>query len=185
MFAILRSGGKQYTLRQGDVLRLEKLEGDAGRSIVLQEILAIGEEDKMIVGNPTVSGAGVQVKILETKKDKKVLIFKKKRRHTYKRLKGHRQWLTVVRVESLLEKDADKAAKAAAAAPTPKAEEAKDVKAAPAKEADAPKKAAVKAPAKPAEKKAAASKDASPAKKTAAPKKAAAPKKEAAPKKAD
>ena len=108
MFAILKSGGKQYTARQGDVLRLEKIEGEEGQSIMLSDILAVGSGDEMTVGTPFIMGAGVQVRILETKKDKKVLIFKKKRRTTYRTLKGHRQWVSVVRVESLIAKDADK-----------------------------------------------------------------------------
>ena len=169
MFAVVKTGGKQYRVAEGDVIKVEKLEGEAGKNVTLDEVLMIGDEKGVKVGEPLLEGANVTAEVLEQKKDKKITVFKKKRRHNYRRKKGHRQEITVLRVKAIAATAAKKAAPKAA----PKAADEK----APAKEA-APKKAPAKAAApKAAAPKAAAKK--APAKK--APAKKAAPKK-AAPK---
>ena len=169
MFAVVKTGGKQYRVAEGDVIKVEKLEGEAGKNITLDEVLMIGDDKGVKVGEPLLEGANVTAEVLEQKKDKKITVFKKKRRHNYRRKKGHRQEITVLRVKAIAATAAKKAAPKAA----PKAADEK----APAKEA-APKKAPAKAAApKAAAPKAAAKK--APAKK--APAKKAAPKK-AAPK---
>ncbi len=167
MFAIFQTGGKQYRAQAGDVLKIEKLEGEAGSAIVLRDVLAVGEGEKVQLG-AELKDAGVQLRLLETRKDKKVLVFKKRRRQNYRRFKGHRQMISVVRVESVLEKGAEKAAADAAKAKPVKTETKKS--AAPAKKAEEKKAAPAKkaaAPAKAAEKKEAAPKKA-PAKKAPA-----------------
>lgn len=159
MFAVVKTGGKQYRVTEGDVIKVEKLDGETGKNITLDEVLMIGDDKGVKVGEPLIKGANVTAEVLEQKKDKKITVFKKKRRHNYRRKKGHRQEITVLRVKSIAATAAKKAA--------PKAAEEK----APAKKA-APKKAPVKKAApKAAEAKKAPAKKA-PAKK-AAPKKAA------------
>lgn len=163
MFAVVKTGGKQYRVQKGDVLRVERLEGDAGASVTLDTVLMMGEGDAVTVGTPTVAGASVTADIIEQDKNKKITVFKKKRRHNYRRKIGHRQQVTVLRVTDILDKPAKKAAPKKAA----KAEDAGETKAAPKKAA--PKKTADKPAAtkKAAPKKAAAATKA-PAKKTTA-----------------
>jgi len=189
MFAVLKTGGKQYKVASGDVLKVEKLAGDAGDKIQFNDVLMLGG-DKVTVGAPLVADAAVQAEILEQAKGPKLIHYvKRRRKHSSQRKKGHRQQLTVLRVTEILAKGAAKsgvtaaigagsvvtvadapAAKKAPAkkATAKKAEAAVDVKADDVK-TPAKKTAAKKAPAK----KAATKKPA--AKKTAA-KKAAAPK---------
>ncbi len=173
MFAVVKTGGKQYRVAEGDVIKVEKLEGEAGKNITLDEVLMIGDDKGVKVGEPLLKGANVTAEVLEQKKDKKITVFKKKRRHNYRRKKGHRQEITVLRVKAIAATAAKKApAKEAPAEKAPAKEAAK--KAAP--KTAAPKTAAKKAPAKAAAPKAAAPKAA--AKK--APAKKAAPKTKAA-----
>ncbi len=141
MFAVMKTGGKQYRVRPGDVLRVEKLAADAGDKVQFNEVLMIGTT----IGTPLVEGAGVQAEVLDQIKGEKVIHFvRRRRKHSSKRTRGHRQRLTLVRITEILEKGADKsgvmaaigAGSAAAAGP-----------------ASAPKKAAKKAaPKKPAPK---------------------------------
>ncbi|WP_298571211.1 50S ribosomal protein L21 [uncultured Aliiroseovarius sp.] len=151
MFAVLKTGGKQYKVQAGDVLRVEKLAADAGETVQFNEILMVGAT----VGTPTVAGAGVQAEIIDQIKGEKVIHFvKRRRKHSSKRTKGHRQQLTLLRVTDILEKGADKSGvKAAIGAGSVSGGAA--VAAAPAKKA-APKKAA---PAKAAKAEAAAADD--------------------------
>jgi large subunit ribosomal protein L21 len=163
MFAIVRTGGKQYRVAPGDKIVVEKLAGEAGDSIDLTDVLLAGEGSDL----KSTSGLTVAAKIVAQAKGEKVTVFKKRRRHNYRRKKGHRQQHTILEIVSIGGKGASKKAEA------PKAEKAEA--AAPAKEA-APKKAA--APKKEAAPKAEAksTKDAAPAKaaaKKAAPKAAA------------
>ena len=147
MFAVMKTGGKQYRVQAGDVLRVEKLAADAGEKVQFNEILMVGAT----VGTPLVDGAGVQAEIIDQIKGEKVIHFvKRRRKHGSKRTKGHRQQLTLLRVTDILEKGADKSGVKAAVG------------------AGSVSVAAVEA-AKPA-KKAAPKKEAAPAKKTAAPK---------------
>lgn len=174
MFAVVKTGGKQYRVAEGDVIKVEKLEGEAGKNITLDEVLMIGDDKGVKVGEPLLEGANVTAEVLEQKKDKKITVFKKKRRHNYRRKKGHRQEITVLRVKAIAATAAKKApAKKAPAEKAPAKEAAKTA----APKAAAPKAATKKAPAKAAAPKAAAAKKA-PAKK--APAKKAAPKTKAA-----
>ncbi len=115
MFAVVKTGGKQYRVAEGDVIKVEKLEGEAGKKIKLEEVLMIGDGKGVKVGEPLIKGANVTAEVLEQKKDKKITVFKKKRRHNYRRKKGHRQEITVLRVTKI-------AATAAKKAPAKKAE---------------------------------------------------------------
>lgn len=163
MYAVFRTGGKQYRAAKGDVLRLEKIEADEGATINFDEVLLIGEGSDIKVGNPTLSGSTVSGKVLRQGKSKKVSVVKFKRRQNYLRQGSHRQFFTEVEITDI----SAKGAKAA-----PQKDEAADEKPA------AKKKAATKKPAakKPAAKKAATKKPAAKkkaAKKPAAKKKAA------------
>lgn len=140
MFAVLKTGGKQYKVTSGDVLRVEKLAATAGETVQFNEILMVGAT----IGTPTVDGAAVQAEVIDQIKGDKVIHFvKRRRKHGSKRTKGHRQQLTLLRVTDILESGADasgvkaaigsgsvSAAAVEAAAPAPKAE-----KKAPAKKA--------------------------------------------------
>ncbi|WP_212523093.1 50S ribosomal protein L21 [Actibacterium sp. MT2.3-13A] len=129
MFAVLKTGGKQYKVQSGDVLRVEKLAAEAGEKVQFNEILMVGAT----VGAPTVDGAAVQAEVIEQIKGPKTINFvKRRRKHSSKRTKGHRQQLTLLRVTEILESGADKSgvkaavgaasvASLAAAAPAPKA----------------------------------------------------------------
>ena len=104
MFAVLKTGGKQYRVQPGDVLRVEKLAAEAGDKVQFNEILMIGST----IGAPLVSGAGVVAEVIDTIKADKVITFHKRRRkHSSQRTRGHRQQLTLLRVTELLETGAD------------------------------------------------------------------------------
>ncbi|SEW15968.1 LSU ribosomal protein L21P [Aliiroseovarius sediminilitoris] len=105
MFAVMKTGGKQYKVQAGDVLRVEKLAAAAGEKVQFNEILMVGAT----VGTPTIAGAGVQAEVIDQIKGDKVIHFvKRRRKHGSKRTKGHRQQLTLLRVTDILEKGADK-----------------------------------------------------------------------------
>ena len=126
MFAVLKTGGKQYKVQAGDVLRVEKLAADAGETIQFNDVLMIGG-DAPVVGAPFVSGAAVQAEVIDQIKGDKVINFvKRRRKHSSKRTVGHRQKLTLVRITDILASGADatgvKSASAkGAAAPAAKA----------------------------------------------------------------
>lgn len=101
MFAVVKTGGKQYRVTEGDVIRVEKLADEAGKTIEFNDVLMVGDADGVTVGTPLVAGATVKAEVLEQKKDKKIVVFKKKRRHNYRRTKGHRQQITVLRVTGI------------------------------------------------------------------------------------
>jgi len=100
MFAILKTGGKQYRVGVGDQIIVERLEGDVGARISLTEVLALGG-DAPRVGTPTIAGAAVSAKIVQQPRGTKVIVFKKKRRKNYRRKRGHRQELTVLKIEEI------------------------------------------------------------------------------------
>lgn len=154
MFAVLKTGGKQYRVQAGDVLRVEKLAADAGEKIQFNEILMVGAT----VGTPLVAGAGVQAEVIDQIRGDKVIHYvKRRRKHSSQRTRGHRQYLTLLRVTEILEKGADKSGvKAALGAGSLTAEE-KAAKPAP-KKAAAPKAEKTKAEPKAEPKKAAAPK---------------------------
>lgn len=94
MFAIIKTGGKQYRVKKDDVLLVEKIEGKDGAKISFDEVLVVGDK----VGTPTVKGASVAAEIVKQARGEKVIVFKKIRRHGYKRKNGHRQDLTLVKI---------------------------------------------------------------------------------------
>jgi large subunit ribosomal protein L21 len=108
MFAVLKTGGKQYKVSSGDVLRVEKLDAQAGEKIQFNEILLVGGP-KTVVGSPLVADAGVQAEVIEQIKGVKTINFvKRRRKHSSKRTKGHRQQLTLLRITDILAKGAKK-----------------------------------------------------------------------------
>jgi large subunit ribosomal protein L21 len=122
MFAVIRTGGKQYRVATGETLEVEKLAGEAGDQLVLSDVLVLGG-DSPKVGAPLVSGASVAVEIVEQRRGDKVIIFKKRRRQNSRRKNGHRQHLTLVRVTEILtdgKQPAEKSAGAAKPAAKPK-----------------------------------------------------------------
>ncbi len=180
MFAVIKTGGKQYKVAPGDTLFVEKLPGEAGEVVALDQVLMLGDDKGTTVGTPLVEGATVAAEVLRQDRHAKVIVFKKKRRKNYRRTHGHRQETTVLQVTEILTGGKKPSGKLAAKAKAPakaKDEAAKaPAKKAAAKKAEAPKAEAPKTEAKKAApKKAAAKKPAAeaPAKK-AAPKKAAA-----------
>ena len=175
-FAVIKTGGKQYKVAANDVLKIEKLEAEAGTIITFDQVLLVGDEAGTTVGAPLVEGALVAAEFIDTKKQKTVIIFKKNRRHNYRRRNGHRQLLSTVRITEILVGGAQPTI-AARVRPAAAAVET-TTEAAPAKKAAAPKAAAATeakaAPKKAAPKKAEADASETPAKK--APAKKAAPK---------
>ena len=97
MFAVIKTGGKQYKVATNDVIRVEKLAGEAGETITLDQVLMVGDK----IAAPVVAGASVTATVLEQTRADKVIIFKKKRRQNYRRKKGHRQELTVLRITEI------------------------------------------------------------------------------------
>ena len=100
MYAVIKTGGKQYKVTEGEFLKVEKLDGEIGDSVEFAEILMIGGE-KTVVGAPLVAGASVTAKIAVQGKGKKVLVFKSKKRKDSRKLRGHRQFLTVLKIEKI------------------------------------------------------------------------------------
>lgn len=99
MYAVILTGGKQYRVKEGELVSVEKLEVEVGRKVVFDRILLIEDDSKILVGAPEISGAVVSAEVIENFKDKKVLVFKKKRRKQFRRTNGHRQQLTKVRID--------------------------------------------------------------------------------------
>ena len=159
MFAVMKTGGKQYKVQSGDMLRVEKLAADAGETVQFNEILMLGG-DKTVVGAPMVDGAAVQAEVVDQIKGEKVINFvKRRRKHGSQRTKGHRQKLTLVRIGDILASGGDKSGVKAAvgagsvagvAVAAVAAKAAPKKAAAPKKEAPAKKAAAPKADVAPA-----------------------------------
>ncbi|MEO0545078.1 MAG: 50S ribosomal protein L21 [Pseudomonadota bacterium] len=127
MFAVIKTGGKQYRVTADDVLKLEKVDGDAGEIVQFNDVLMVGEGENVTVGAPLVEGASVAAEVVEQGRGRKVIAFKKRRRQNSRRKKGHRQMITTVRISEILTggaKPSKKAAakKPAAEKPAPKAE---------------------------------------------------------------
>lgn len=101
MYAVIRTGGKQYKVAQDDVIRVERIDGEKGDSVSLGDVLLVGDEAGTVVGAPMVAGASVSATLVDQVKADKVLIFKKKRRHNYRRKRGHRQQLTVLKITGI------------------------------------------------------------------------------------
>ena len=105
-FAIIQTGGKQYKVKAGEIIKIEKIGGQKPNSIVeFKEILAYGDDKNIEVGLPTVQGAKVEAEFLKNAKNKTVLIFKKKRRKNSRRKRGHRQQYSLIRVNKIMSKD--------------------------------------------------------------------------------
>ena len=98
MFAIIRTGGKQYKVSKDDYITVEKIEDDEGNKITLDDILMISDGKKTTIGSPIVNGSKVTAEIVEQKRAEKVVIFKKKKRANYRRKKGHKQFQTVLKI---------------------------------------------------------------------------------------
>ena len=101
MYAIIRTGGKQYQVAAGDTLRVEKLKGDVGDTVELSDVLLVADGEDIKIGQPVVEGASVVAKISEQGKAKKVLVFKMKRRKGYRVKRGHRQQYTALTIEEI------------------------------------------------------------------------------------
>ncbi len=158
MFAVIKTGGKQYKVAKDDVIVVEKLNGEAGEVVAFESVLMVGEGAETKAGAPFVEGVCVAGEVVEQTRGDKILVFKKKRRQNYRRTNGHRQDLTVVRITDILTDGKKPEARKSAApkkAAAPKIEDDGKAKAkkapakkAPAKKATAKKTTAKKAPAK-------------------------------------
>lgn len=160
MYAVIRTGGKQYKVAENDVVVVEKINADAGSELTFSEVLALHDGSKAKIGAPLVAGAQVIADVLEQRKADTIIVFKKKRRQNYRRKNGHRQRETVLRITAILDAGQPRPErKAVAEKPTaePKAKKAPAKKAAPKRAA--PKSAAKKSPAKKAAAKKSAKKE--------------------------
>lgn len=101
MYAIIRTGGKQYRVQKGDVVRVERLAGKVGSTVTLEDVLLVGGEGEARVGSPRLEGASVVGTVVEQDRDAKVRVFKYKKRKHYRRTRGHRQSYTAVRIDAV------------------------------------------------------------------------------------
>ena len=101
MYAVIKTGGKQYKVSKDDIISVEKLSEDSGKKVKLNEVLVISDKGKPIIGNPLIKGASVEAEILEQTRSKKITIFKKKRRQNYRRKQGHKQLVTNLKILSI------------------------------------------------------------------------------------
>ncbi len=101
MFAVIRTGGKQYKVKKDDKILVEKIDAKQGDSLNLEDILFLSDGKSLTIGSPTVSGAKVQATVVEQTRGPKVIIFKKKRRQNYRRKRGHRQDLTLIQITDI------------------------------------------------------------------------------------
>lgn len=101
LYAVIRTGGKQYRVTPGELLRVESLPGEVGGELTFSDVLLTADADDIRVGTPCVPGASVSARVVEHGKEKKVLVFKKKRRKGYRRKQGHRQQFTALRVTAI------------------------------------------------------------------------------------
>ena len=101
MYAIVRTGGKQYQVEAGDTLRVEKVDGAVGDTVELADVLLVVDGESVKIGQPVVDGAKVVAKVVEQGRHKKVIVFKKKRRKGYQVKKGHRQMYTALKIETI------------------------------------------------------------------------------------
>lgn len=101
MYAVIKTGGKQYRVEKDDVLTVEKLDGDAGKKIEFSDVLMVGAGDSVKIGTPVVSGAKVSAELVEQTRGPKLIVFKKRRRKNSRRKKGHRQDLSTIRITAI------------------------------------------------------------------------------------
>jgi large subunit ribosomal protein L21 len=104
MFAVLKTGGKQYKVIQGDLIEVEKLESDIGDKVTLDQVLMVGEGEDVEVGSPYISNCQVTGEVVKQGKGAKIIIFKKKRRKNYRRKNGHRQFITQLKITEITKK---------------------------------------------------------------------------------
>ena len=149
MYAVVKTGGKQYRVTKDDTILVEKLDADEGQTVTLSDVMLLGDGDKVTVGTPVVADASVEAQVVSQTRGPKIIIFRRKRRKNHRRTQGHRQDLTLLKITDI-NTSGKKAAPAKKAAAKAEAKPAEKKEAAPAK------KAAAKAEAKPAAKKAAA-----------------------------
>ena len=102
MLAVIKTGGKQYAVKAGQILKVEKLDGKKGDSISFDSVLAVTDSSNHTIGDPLIKGASVEAKILEQIRNKKIIVFKKRRRKNSQSTLGHRQYLTVLQIESIM-----------------------------------------------------------------------------------
>lgn len=124
MYAVIKTGGKQYRVEPNDVIKIERLDGEAGNDITFENVLLVGGGDSTTVGTPVVAGASVTGTVLEQSRARKIVVFKKKRRKNYRRKAGHRQEQTVVRITDIVAADGTRASAQAAAKPAAQAKPA-------------------------------------------------------------
>ena len=117
MYAVIKTGGKQYRVEPSDKLRVDKLAGEPGAMVNIKDVLMVGEGDKTQVGAPMLDGASVKLEVLEQTRNDKIVVFKKKRRQNYRRTHGHKQQMTVVRVAEIADAVGNKATAEAAKTP--------------------------------------------------------------------
>ncbi len=101
MYAVIETGGKQYKVSSGDKIEVEKLDAEPGTEVKLDKVLALVKDDETVFGNPYVSDASVSAEVVDSGKKKKVLVFKQKPRKGYRRLRGHRQHFTTLRIKEI------------------------------------------------------------------------------------
>jgi large subunit ribosomal protein L21 len=101
MYAIVQTGGKQYRVQTGDQIRVEKIDGEPGTEIVLDKVLAVADDGGIKLGTPLVESNVVKATILRTDRNRKIIVFKKKRRKGFHKKQGHRQWFTLLRIDSI------------------------------------------------------------------------------------
>lgn len=101
MYAVVETGGKQYRVQEGDVFRVERLEGEAGQEVVLDRVLMVGGESSVKWGSPLVDGASVTAEIVSQARADKILVFKYKSKKNYRRMRGHRQYYTEIRIKGI------------------------------------------------------------------------------------
>ena len=104
MFAVLNTGGKQYKVSQGDLIKVEKLENDVGDKVTLSQVLMVGQGEDVEVGSPCVSNCKITGEVVEQGKGAKIIVFKKKRRKGYRRKNGHRQRFTQLKITEIIKK---------------------------------------------------------------------------------
>ena len=156
MYALVKTGGKQYRVSKDDTILVERLSAEEGEQIILSDIVMLGDGDKVTIGTPRVDGAGVSATVVRQTRGPKIIIFRRKRRKNHRRTQGHRQDLTLLKINEIAKdakslktaKPETKAAPKKAAAPKKEEKEAVSVKKAGAKKAPVKKAAAKKAPAK-------------------------------------
>ena len=155
MYALVKTGGKQYRVAKDDTILVERIAAEEGEQVILDNVVMLGDGDKVTIGTPVVDGAGVSATVMRQTRGPKIIIFRRKRRKNHRRTQGHRQDLTLLKIVDIAE-DVKKLAKATPKTAAPKKAAAPKKEAAPkaaapkaaAKKAAAPKAAAKKATAK-------------------------------------